>query len=222
MNALKAQIEQCGLSYRKEMGLYFAAFAFFVLLAVGIYFWRGNAFFVLYPLVGLLLFSYAYLTRYGRQLARQARERTSEFVRLFTYFGIYINDGFNVYHALEEVKGFASPELEKMLEKLLSDIDADKSVTPFVNFSSAFDDLSIRGVMVSVYQMVEEGIGGVYVEQFRRLFGKLADHEHRRGAEKYRSRLEGLTSLPLFGTGIAMVMLTLALAEILEGMMHGL
>ena len=145
------------------------------------------------------------------------QKNNDEFVRLFTFFGIYIKDGFNVYSALEAIKNYASDGFRIRLEKLLEGIGNDKSVQPFVDFASGFESLQIKEVMVSIYQMVDEGNGAPYIEQFRRLFGSLSDQRHKAFIEKKIGTLEGLAILPLIGSGIAIIVLTISIMEIMGG-----
>ena len=141
---------------------------------------------------------------------------------MFTFFGIYINDGFNVYNALEEIRKYASLRFLPLLEMLLEEIEADKSVKPFVHFASHFKNLQIKEVMVSIYQMVDEGGGGAYIAQFQHLFGKLSDYRHEAETSRKLGALENLSFLPLAGSGVAMVVLLMGIMEIMGGVMGGL
>ena len=68
-------------------------------------------------------------------------------------------------------------------------------------------------------EMVDEGEGGVYIRQFQKLFGRLSDTRHALDSAKRLSRLDTLSFLPLAGSGIAMLALTLSIMDIMGGMM---
>ena len=61
------------------------------------------------------------LSSYGSQLDKINKENTEEFVNLFSYFKIYIHNGYNVYSSLVEIKNFASPNLKELLSELKPD-----------------------------------------------------------------------------------------------------
>lgn len=218
MKKLKSQIAELGLSFGKEIAFYFFMIALLGFLGAFLYLRYEQPSFILAPTLLLLLFTYWYFSRYGNEIAAKRRNDEEEFVRLFTYFGIYIGNGYNVYNALERISDFASERMRPKLLKLLQGIEGDKSITPFMDYSENFDDLSIKEVMVAIYQMVEEGGVGAYLEQFRHLFGKLSDAKYAAIKKNRISRLDDLTSLPLIGSGISMVALTLALVGVMGEM----
>ena len=74
--------------------------------------------------------------------------------------------------------------------------------------------------MISIYQMVDEGQGGVFIRQFERLFGRLSEQKHQSDKERWNDRLQTLSFLPLVGSGITMVALSLSLVNIMEGSLN--
>ena len=220
MRKLFADMHYLGLDPRKELLFFGLGVAVLIGIGVGMYFYLGWSFFLLFPVIGLAVFSFAYFTRYDTLKRKKLDALCDEFVTLFTFFGIYINDGFTVYNALERLLDYAREEMTGLLKKLLSDIDQDKSVAPFVAFASAFEDLSIREVMVAVFQMVDEGEGGMYLIQFKRLFARLADTKLLIEKNRRLERLDTLSFLPLCGSGLTMLTLTLSILSIMEEMLH--
>lgn len=220
MKTLDSYMRELGLNRNKEYAFYFAGIAAILGLAVALFFWKGFGILLVIPAVLTILYSYAYLGRYGRAIRKKREGETEEFIRLFTFFGIYVNNGYNIFRALESILPFAGPVLKDRLEALLRDIEEDKSVTPFIRFASHFDDMKVKEVMVSVYAMIEEGGGGVYIAQFQHIFGKLSDDKHLRAKEKRIESLQNLSFLPLAGSGVAMIMLTVALMELMGNVMY--
>lgn len=194
--------------------------ALFLGLGVAMYFFLGPTYYLILPFLGGAVSVYLYLGRFQREIDRQDSDMTLEFVRLFTFFGVYVQDGYNVYRALKEIERFASPRMKERLARLSEGIENDKSVEPFIAFANDFEDISIKQVMLAIYQMVDEGQGGVYLRQFERLFGRLSAQKHQHEQEKWSERLQTLSFLPLAGSGIAMVALSLSLVTIMEGAFH--
>lgn len=220
MKKWTALLKKLGLDPKTEMLFYVLSSLVFVAMGVGLYFWRGFGFLLLFPALGYIAFTFMFFTRYGAAKRKRIEDLNREFVDVFTFFGIFVTDGFTVYNALEQVISYCSEEFQKRLQDLLHGIDEDKSVTPFVEFSKGFEDVSVKEVMLSVYQMVDEGGGGVYIHQFQKLFGRLSDTRHQMDASKRLSRLDTLSFLPLAGAGIAMLALTLSIMEIMGGLMN--
>lgn len=220
MSKLLADMKYLGRDPKKEF-LFLALFALaFLGIAVAMYFYLGLSFFLIFPFLGLTVFVFVYLTRYDSLKRKKLEELCDEFITLFTFFGIYISDGFTVYNALEKLLDYAGTEMGERLGKLLRDIDEDKSVAPFANFASGFEENSIREVMVAVYQMVDEGEGGLYLTQFKRLFARLSDTKRSLGKAKRLERLDTLSFLPLCGSGLTMLTLTVSILSIMEEMLR--
>ena len=219
MKKLKDKLEFLGLDFRKEM-IFFVLFSvLFAGVTVAFLFWRGLGFLTMFPLLGYAGFAFFFFTRYGAMVNRKLEQYNREFVNLFTFFGVFVSDGFTVYRSLEMVKEYASDALAPHFAKLLQDIDEDKSVEPYVRFASVFRDVSVKEVMLAVYQMVDEGEGGVYIRQFQRLFGKLSDTRHSIDEARRLDRLDTLSFLPLCGAGIAMLSLTMSVMEVMGELM---
>ena len=220
MKEIKKQITELGLRFGREIFKFALLSLVFVGLEIGLYFLLGGSYYLLLPLIGWVFFAYLYFGRYARTILKRQQQRMDEFVSLFTFFGIYIEDGFTVFHALGALQEFASDDLKGKIGQLLEDIEQDKSVEPYAQFASFFPDVAVKQVMVSVYQMVEVGQGGLYVAQFNRLFQKLSDQKHVLEKEKRLERLQTLSFLPLAGSAISMITLSLTLLQVMEETMN--
>ena len=217
MDRLLKTMKDLGKNPAREFFIYLLGTAALAGVGVALFFYRGFSLFLGIPAVVWLLFTFLFFSRYGSQRQRRMQELHDEFVRLFTFFGIYINDGFNVYNALEAIIAYATPAFKPRLQRLLEDIGEDKTVKPFAAFASGFESLQVKEVMISIFQMVDEGNGGPYIKQFERLFGALSTQRHQAFIEKKIGTLESLAILPLVGSGIAIIVLTYSIMEIMGG-----
>ena len=222
MKNIRKNMVLLNLNENKEFAVYFLCVVLFIGLGVGLFILRGQILFLLFPVLGLLVFTYFYFSRYEMMLRKIAFQDEEEFVSLFTFFQVYLNDGFNVYNALQSIIPYASDSVRVHLEKLVNDIENDKTVTPYIEFADHFNDIQINQVMLSVYQMVDQGTNEVYLRQFRQIYGRLSDQKHELGKQKKIERVSSLSALPLIGSGVSMVMLLTALVEIMGGVMNGL
>lgn len=222
LNSLKSKMVFLGYTPAKEFIRYLAFFLLISGTEAGLYFWKGVNYYLIFPALILAIFTFAFFTRYDSKCKQKAEQDEEEFVRLFTYFGIYIDDGYTVYGALSALLPYADDSLKPKLKTLLSQIDEDKSATPFLSFAETFANKQIRQVMLAIYQMVDQGSNGVFLSQFAHLFGRLSDQKHEESKRRRTAKLASLSFLPLLGAGVAMVMLTAALVEIMGGIMNGL
>ena len=193
-----------------------------VAMAALLYMWRGKWYWCLIPFALFVITLFFSISSKSSRQSKEKEEDEEQFVTLFSYFSIYIQDGFNVYNAFEEVLPYAKGRVKNNLEGMLMQISRDKTLLPYLSFASNFVSLEIREVMLAIYQMVDQGSSGVYLVQFQRLFSKLSDQKRVLRERKHIERLDGLSFLPLLGAGFTMLMLMLALMEIMGGMLDGL
>lgn len=156
------------------------------------------------------------------QKGKEEKDLTSEFVRIFEYYGIFVKNGLPVYSALEGVIPFSSSLMEEKIRELLKGIGEDKSVAPYIHFASYFPSLAIKEVMVSVFLMSEQGGSENYLRQFSLLFDSLASEERKLELEKRLDRQSNLSALPLLGSGLTMLLITVGLIAIIGGVLNGL
>ncbi len=220
MGKIKKSMQFLGKNPKKEFLFFFLGVVLILLIDVPLYLFKGISFLLAIPLFLIIFFAYFYFTRYSSAIRKLYENRMEEFIRLFTFLGIYINDGLNVYHAIESIQQFASPSFAPLLQQLVAEIEGDKSVTPFVNFAGHFTDISVKEVMISVYQMVDQGEGGKFIIQFQHLFGRLSDDKHAMLKQKRLDSLSKLSILPLIGSGVTMFMITFSLVDIMGGIMN--
>ena len=148
------------------------------------------------------------------------RDNMDEFVNLFSFFRIYIKNGFNVYSSLKEITYFASPALKEMLDKLIEDIDNDKTVQPFVRFAKNFDEIIVEEMMISIYQMIDDGEQSNYLNQFETIFDKFSDLLVEKNLKRKDSSLNSLSSAPLIGSCFLIIMITIGIIGIMGDLMN--
>ena len=177
-------------------------------------------------LIGLLafivVFTYFYFSRYSSIEKRQKQDNLLEFVNLFTFFRMYIRNGFGVYTSLQEVSKFANPSLQELMKKLIEEIDKDKTISPFMNFAHNFDELVVEEIMISIYQMIDDGTNSNYLMQFELIFDKFSEILHKGQLDSKDKKLSTLTSSALFGSAYLIVMITMGVINLLGVMISGI
>ena len=175
MKTLKSKMLYLGLNPKREFLV--AAIISFVFICVGVavYIFLKQLIYAASCLGMFLIFNLVYFSRYSRQINEENIKNLREFATIFGYFRIFIHNGYSVYSALKEILPFANKTLKKNLEDLISEIDNDKSVQPFVKFGKLFNEIIVEEMMISIYQMIDDGENSDYLNQFELIFDKFSD-----------------------------------------------
>lgn|SRR5574344_802629 len=222
MNRIKELMFELKLSYAKEMTVISIIDLVIIGLGIFVYFYFKNPLYLIY-VIGLMLgVNIYYFSRYSSMKRQIEMDQELEFVTVFVYFEMFIKNGFIVYKALEETSKFCSKELKEKFEKLLFEIDTDKTVTPFITFSSQFKSKLIEQVMVSVYQMVDEGNELDDLDQFTMIFSKLDEEKSKDIIEKRKRKADSLNTFPLIGSAFIIFIIFFGIISIVGDLLNGI
>lgn len=220
MNKIKERIIDLGLSVKKELTVVFS-FSFFFLIAGALGYYFTQSMMYLGAGVGLsIIFIVFYFSRYSKFEEQQADQAKSDFVSLFTFFKIYLHNGYSVYTALKEIQTFADKQLSTYLSDLIHEIDEDKTITPFIHFGRKFNDLIIEEMMISIYQMIDDGSNPSHLSQFDSIFQKISDLAYEKAMNKKRQGLASMATFPLIGSGVLIIMVTFGIITVMEDMVN--
>ena len=218
VNPLKRDIEFIGLSYKKEMA---KVIVINMVLVLGL---GTGFFFTKMPMVliaGLLaIFGvdyFIYFTYSGRK-AQLIKDRADEFVHIISYFRIFIKNKNNVYQSFSKLISYSSNWMKDKIEIMLNAIDSDKSIKPFTDFADRFDLPIARNVMISIYQMIEQGEVSEQLNQFTILFEQMSQTlNDERKDRKFRS-FDIVSFMPIIGAGLVTMALTFSMLSIVGDM----
>ena len=220
MKKLKQRMINLGLSIKKEImtGLMISL----VLIGIGYagYYFLHSFIYLGCGLALAIVFNILYFSRYSKIEREQNDQAKQDFVSLFTFFKIYLHNGYSVYTALKEIQGFSDKKLSSYLTELIRDIDSDKTINPFIRFGRKFNDLVIEEMMISIYQMIDDGSNPSHLSQFDIIFGKISDLTYQKEINKKRNRLASMSTFPLIGSGILIIMVTFGIITVMEEMIN--
>lgn len=222
MSRLKDRLINLNISFNKEI-VRFVIIA--VLLTVG--FTVGAILSQFYPLfiiyaIVMVVFSYFYFSRYKSMERKQNDKDVIEFVNLFAFFRIYLKNGFGVYSSLKEVTNFASSSLREKLIQLTTEIDEDKTIAPFIHFARHFSDLLIEEMMVSIYQMVDDGTDSNHLIQFELIYDKFSELQYDAQLKNKDRGLSNITTSALVGSAYLIITITLGVFTLIGEMLNGI
>lgn len=212
--SLKNQITSLGLSYQKEISILIVLEIVIILAGGTLYFFNRKILVLVFALIGAVIVGFLYLSRYSSLEAKRKKEHVDELISLLSYFELFISNKNNVYTSFRMLLPYSSIFMDEAINSLLNQIDVDKSVGPYITFASKFENHVIESLMLSIYQMVDNGENSGQFKEFAILFNNIEkDHQIAKIEDKKR-KLESLDSWPLFGAGAITIILAMSILSI--------
>ena len=212
--SLKNQITSLGLSYQKEISILIVLEIVIILTGGTLYFFNRKILVLVFALIGAVIVGFLYLSRYSSLEAKRKKEHVDELISLLSYFELFISNKNNVYTSFRMLLPYSSIFMDEAINSLLNQIDVDKSVGPYITFASKFENHVIESLMLSIYQMVDNGENSGQFKEFAILFNNIEkDHQIAKIEDKKR-KLESLDSWPLFGAGAITIILAMSILSI--------
>ncbi len=212
---LKERIELLGLSYGKEIAILVTFLLVFVVGGVSI------IFFLKETIIGAVIIAFGpivdvvYISRYSSLEKKQEKEHVDELISLLSYFEIFISNGNNVYNSFRLLLPYCSTFMEDSINNLLLAIDVDKTVGPYINFATKFHSHVIESLMLSIYQMVDNGENISQFSEFDILFTNIRNKFQEDLIEEKKKGLELFNSFPLVGAGFITITLSISIIGII-------
>ena len=222
MKKLKEKMLFLGLNPKKEFLIILIADLSFLAIGLTLVFLLTELIYGVTFVGVIFIFDLAFLSRYSRQINDINTKNLQEFSVIFGYFRIFIRNGYSVYSALKEIVNFANPRLKKFLEELITEIDEDKTVQPFVKFAKRFNEIIVEEMMISIYQMIDDGQTSDYLVQFELIFDKFSDLLYQKYLKNKDSRLATIASSSLIGSSYLMIVLTIGIVSIIGEVINGI
>ena len=219
-NNLKETIEFVGLSYKKELLKIVLLNLVLLAGAVLIYLFLDNLIYAIMIFVGLCLLDFFLITRYNDKKHNILKNRENELVAIISYFEVYIQNNNNVYQSFAQLIPYCSDWMKEKVETLLSEIDNDKTVQPFINFAHNFQQLSSHSLMLSIYQMIDQGENSEQLLQFNVIYDELAKNRNKELIDLQDRALSNMSTFPLIGAGLITVTLTISILTILGDLIY--
>lgn len=171
-------------------------------------------------IIAILMGNYMVFSTYSAKKRLILNDRESEFISMISYFQFFITNSYNVYQSFQALIAYASPWMEEQIQTLIVEIDNDKSVKPFVNFANKFTSKVTSNVMLSIYQMVDEGENSIHMLQFNALFQQLNKNHQKELVDSKDRKMSSISVLPLVGAGAITVLLIFGIISIMGEMIN--
>ena len=206
MNNFKNTLQFLNLSFKKEViKLLIINLVIIAIIAVSYFFIKEIYIFIMIIFGGVFI-DYYLISSYGQKRDRILRNREDEFVSMISYFKIFIGNQNNVYHSFECLLPYASEWMANEINNLLGDMDRDKTVRPFIDFAKQFNSPTIESVMLSIFQMIDEGGNENRLNHFNFSFEQFSINHKDALIDAKQKSLDSISSLSrlaklLFSTG---------------------
>ncbi len=211
----KDRVESLGLNYSKELLIIILLPLPFLVGGLLIYyFFREIYISIIIGFIGAAL-DYFYISRYSTYEKKLEKEHVDELISLLSYFQVFISNKNNVYTSFKLLLPYCSICMEGMINSLLNQIDSDKSVGPYITFANKFNNHIVESLMLSIYQMVDNGENTNQLSEFELLFTNTRMKFQEDLIDSKKKSLETLNSFPLIGAGAITITLSLAIISII-------
>ena len=213
--SIKDRINALGLSYQKEMMFLVLLIVIVIALAFITYMFFKQIYFPLFIVGGGVIAVYFYLSRYSSLERKQEKEHVDQLISLLSYFEIFISNGNNVYTSFKMLIPYAEIFIQDAINAMLMQIDVDKTIGPYINFASKFNNRTIESLMLSIYQMVDNGENAIELSEFNLLFNNIKEKHFDEMIDSHKKSLDLFNSFPLIGAGAITIVLSLCIVSII-------
>ena len=216
----QSYMESLGFNHKKETLLIIIANLLCLVGVVLVFYFTKQLYIALSVASSLIIVNGFFYYRYSSKKKTILSNHEEEFVTIIGYFQIFISNHFNVYMSFKSIIPYCSEWMADKINIFLFEMDNDKTVRPFINFAKNFKNTIAHNVMLSIYQMVDEGTNGAHILQFSILFDQLSRSHQRSLIDKKDHSLGSLTALPLVGAGAITLLLTFGILSIMGEMIN--
>lgn len=220
LNNFKKTIEFLGLNYKKEqIKIIISNVVLLTLFAVLLIFNR-TPFVIVMGVLVILGINYYIFSSYSLKKQKLNKDRADEFVYVISYFRIFISNRNNVYQSFNKIIDYSSDWMKEKLEIFLRAIDGDKSIKPFTDLADRFELPIARNVLVSIYQMVEQGETSEQLNQFTILFEQMSKTLNDERKDRKLRSFDLVGFFPIVGAGLVTIALTFSMLSLVGDMIN--
>lgn len=212
---LREKINSLGLSYPKEMTIMVMLLVAFAIGGIVIITFLKELYIGIFVVAVGPISIFFYIGRYSSIEKAQEKEHTDELISLLSYFEIFISNGNNVYNSFKKLIPYTSSFMNDAITSLLAMIDSDKSVGPYITFASKFKSHIIESLLLSIYQMVDNGENVSQFSEFDILFGNIRNNFQEDLVDGKKRALDTFNSFPLIGAGFVTIALSISILSVI-------
>ena len=220
LNNFKKTIEFLGLSYKKEQIKIIVSNLVLLASFAALLVFNRTPFVIVLGVLVILGINYYIFSSYSLRKQKLNKERADEFVYVISYFRIFISNRNNVYQSFNKIIDYSSDWMKEKLEIFLRAVDGDKSIKPFTDLADRFELPIARNVLVSIYQMVEQGETSEQLNQFTILFEQMSKTLNDERKDRKLRSFDLVGFFPIIGAGLVTIALTFSMLSLVGDMIN--
>lgn len=220
LNNFKKTIEFLGLNYKKEQIKIIVSNVVLLALFAVLLIFNRTPFVIVIGVLVILGINYYIFSSYSLRKQKLDKDRADEFVYVISYFRIFISNRNNVYQSFNKIIDYSSDWMKEKLEIFLRAIDGDKSIKPFTDLADRFELPIARNVLVSIYQMVEQGETSEQLNQFTILFEQMSKTLNDERKDRKLRSFDLVGFFPIVGAGLVTIALTFSMLSLVGDMIN--
>ena len=173
-----------------------------------------------YSIILLLLylgFIYYMNNKKQKEIKKEKEDKEYEFANLVSYLLIFLENNFNVYQALLLTTSYCNDSLSSDIEKLIEEIDYDKSIVPYQNFAQKFETNIIYQLVMMIYQLDINGYDVKYLHNFPLLIENIRQAKIENMIAIRKTNMSYLTVLPIISLLVVVFTLSLLILTMMGG-----
>ena len=195
------------INYKKDL---FSNLAIvFIILAAGV------ALLVLdYLLISILVFIIALLFYQMHLNSLRAKLKQLIYSKEIAFGGFYryvislIKNGHILYSALQSSLDYVNEVLVNDINTLISEIELDTSLQPFLNFMDNFEDDTIKQMIILLYKTQDSGVIDDVIESVNECMVNLQDNAINYYIDKEEKNIEKYNAIPIVLSALIMIIVT--------------
>lgn len=170
-------------------------------------------------LICYLLYSLVLSNLEKNKIEKIRKEKEYEFANLLGYLLVFLENNFNVYQSLQLSMGYCKELLANDIEKLLDEINQDKSILPYQNFAKQFDSNVVYQVIMMIYQLDVNGYDAKYLNNFPSLISNMKQARIENIINTRKTNMSFMTVIPTIALMLVVFTLIFYIIMTMGGMM---
>ena len=221
MKKYKARLIEYNIDFKKEMKIIAAFFIIYVLALITFIVFFRNVSTIIFLVFLLALLCISYYIRIESIIKKTDEKRYFEFINLLSLFRIFLENNMEIYQSLNELLPFSTNWMKTKLNLLIDEINDDKSIKPFINFSRYFKNEMAKTILITIFQMFDTGIDANKLINFSYQHEKSLDYEATFFSENVKQKFDSVIMFSLLGAGIFTFALMIGIINLLGEMTYG-
>lgn len=185
----------------------------FIISGLALIYWLRN--YLIYgPLIVIGIALYYFSTKNDET---KDNLNIANFINVFTHFRVALDSDANVFNALSASLDLTSGRMHEELERLISAINKDHSVTPFINFAKKYNHRFVTHIMINIYMLINHGLDPKRLWQFNYLFETLLKEYNDAEISQHQNSYDRFDLSLFLGSGIMMFTIMGSILSLLGG-----